>query len=322
MKKLFLLIFSLFFIFFSLNAQILSLKRAKKSANAKTQQRVDNKVDEGIDKGLDSAEDFLFGKKKKKNTKADTTETSEGSEMDNAEQNQNQSEVQAEDMPDMSGFFGNNTVEVPEEFVFINSILFLMTTTDKKGENTKMKMKMHFPDEDDYFGMEITEMSNAGQGMPTNSIIIFDNRNQQMITMVDNQGQKMGIAMKMDEETMNKYSDKNDGEENENVNWEKTGKTKDILGYTCEQYIVNSEEGNGEFWMSDQDDLDIGNALNRMANSQPDNDNVDYPEGAMLEMNYKMKDGSTMIWEAIEIEIGKTHSIKTTGYQFMSLGQK
>ena len=52
MKKYNLLLFALLLTFFTVNGQILSTKRVKKSAENKTQQRVDNKVDQGIDKGV------------------------------------------------------------------------------------------------------------------------------------------------------------------------------------------------------------------------------------------------------------------------------
>ena len=329
MKKYNLLILALFFTFFTVNGQLLSTKRIKKSAENKTQQRVDNKVDQGIDKGLDKAEDFLFGKKKKKKKeeiKEDDTEAVkeiEGS-LDASEYNEafNNSDKETDQEPDMSMLFGGGgKVDVAESFEFNSSIDIVVTTTDKKGKASTMNMTMLFPDNEDYFGMEVGSQDSKDEQIPPMKMI-YDFKNKQMITMMNNGGQKMGMVMSIDEEQLAKWADDEDGDIDEIPEWKKTGKTKTILGYDCEQYVFTSNDGGGEAWVADDDDLHIGYAMNAMANAQKKDKNSDneYPDGAILEMNFNGNDGEKMTWISTDIKTDTEISLKTEGYQFMSLG--
>lgn len=321
MKNYVLLIIALFFSFSTLDAQLLSTKRVKKSAETKSKQRVDKKVDQGIDKSLDSVEDFLFGSKKKKQKTNDSSTVEYETEMTAEEYNEAYSETNVGQEPDYSSMFGG-TVEVADFFEFNSSIDMLMTTYDKKGKTNVINMTMLFPeDEEDYFGMEIKESENAKQEMPQMKMI-YDFKNQQMITMLDNEGQKMGMVMSIDEDQLSKWAESEDYDIDEVPEWSKTGKKKDILGYNCEQYIFSSEDGDGDAWVTDDDDLKIGYAMNAMAQAQKkkNKSNNEYPDGAILEMNYNGKDGEKMNWITTNIETDTYIKLMTAGYQFMSMG--
>jgi outer membrane protein OmpA-like peptidoglycan-associated protein len=74
MKPLFLFI-SLFFLAFTVSAQLNPLERAKERAKQKAQQKIDQKVDQSVDKVLDPALD----PKKKNKTSKDSTKSKSGS---------------------------------------------------------------------------------------------------------------------------------------------------------------------------------------------------------------------------------------------------
>lgn len=319
MKNYALLILALFFSFSTIDAQLLSTKRVKKSAETKSKQRVDKKVDQGIDKSLDSVEDFLFGKKKKKPKAEDSTAV----EYDTEITAEKYDEAYNDQEPDYSKMFGiGGAVEVADFFEFNSSIDMLMTTYDKKGKTNVINMTMLFPeDEEDYFGMEIKDSDNAKQEMPQMKMI-YDFKNQQIISMIDNEGQKIGMVMGIDEDQLSKWAESEDYDIDEVPEWSKTGKTKDILGYNCEQYIFSSEDGDGDAWVTDDDDLKIGYAMNAMAQAQKqkNKNNNEYPDGAILEMNYNGNDGEKMNWITTNIETDTNFKLMTTGYQFMSMG--
>ena len=225
--------------------------------------------------------------------------------------------------PDMSMFFGSGgSVEVADFFEFNSSIDILMTTYDKKGKTNSINMTMLFPeDEEDYFGMEMKGSDNPKQEMPPMKMI-YDFKNQQIITMMDNGGQKIGMVMGIEEDQIAKWAESEDYEIDEMPEWSKTGKTKDIMGYNCEQYIFSSEDGKGEAWVTDDDDLKIGYAMNAMAQAQKqkNKNNNEYPDGAILEMTYNGTDGEKMTWITTNIETDTNLKLMTTGYQFMSMG--
>ena len=330
MKKSYILFTLFLFAFITVNSQILNLNRAKESAEDKTEQRVDNKVDEGIDKSLDKVEDFLFGKKKKKSKDNSESEksVSEVEEPETTESTYNSTSSnessygESGQEPDIMKLFGSGTVEVKESFEFTSSIDIKVTTTDKKENVTVMTMKMLFPENEEYFGMEINSPDNTEEQMPPMKMV-YDFESQQMVTMMINSGQKIGMVISINEEELAKWVDEDDSDIEDMPEWKKTGKTKNILGYTCEQYVFSDNDGSGEAWVSDDDDLNIGYAMNAMANSQDGKNNKgksDYPDGAILEMTFTSDDGETMSWIATEIKTDTHIVIKTEGYQFMNLG--
>ena len=80
-----------------------------------------------------------------------------------------------------------------------------------------------------------------------------------MITMMDNSGQKIGMVMSIEEDQLSKWAESEDYKIDEMPEWSKTGKTKDILGYNCEQYIFSKEwfdENEVEEWW-EGDDLQL-----------------------------------------------------------------
>jgi len=226
--------------------------------------------------------------------------------------------------PDMSMFFGGGgTVEVADFFEFNSSIDILMTTSDKKGKTSAINMTMLFPEDEEYFGMEMKGGDDPKQEMPPMKMI-YDFKNQQVISMIDNEGQKIGMVMGIDEDQLSKWAESEDYEIDEIPEWSKTGKTKDIMGYNCEQYLFSSEDGEGEAWVTEDDDLKIGYAMNAMAHAQKqkNKNNNEYPDGAILEMTYNGTDGEKMTWITTNIETDTNLKLMTTGYQFMSMGGK
>lgn len=92
-----------------------------------------------------------------------------------------------------------------------------------KGEN--IKMKVH-----DYV-----------EG--TNTSIIFNNKLNSLIILLDDEKMYMELPKNSFNDEM--QSDETESNEESFVN---TGETKEILGYKCEKYIINSEEGNIIIW--------------------------------------------------------------------------
>ena len=326
MKNSSVLFFAFIFTIFTVNGQLLSSKRVKKSADAKAQQRVDNKVDEGIDKGLDKMEDFLFGKKKKKKKEEIDENPDEAvKEMENSldasEYNEAYNSSDTDQEPDMSKLFGSmgGSVEVAESFEFNSSIDIVVTTTDNKGKATIMNMTMLFPEDNEYFGMETKGSDNPKEEIPPMKMI-YDFENEQMITMMINGQQKIGMVISIDKEQLSKWADDDDNDIDELPEWTKTGKTKKILGYTCDQYIFSNEDGKGEAWVTEDDDLNIGYAMNAMTNAQKQDNKNEYPDGAILEMTFNGDDGEKMTWVSTDIKTDTNISLKTEGYQFMAIG--
>lgn len=305
----------------SMAGQIITKEEVEERTEQKTEQRVDQKVDQGIDKGLDAIEGLLFGKKNKKN-KNQKNSSATSSESTSSEESNDAY------MGAMSKLFGGQ-VEVKEAYDFTAYSDIDITMTDKKGKVETMAFRYLFPEEATYVGMEFQSMSSTDDMPPT--FTIFDWENFQMITLIETSGQKMGVAMRLDPEEIDAATTEEiEVAPEEDVSFYKTGRTKKILGYNCEEYKMKSEDGEGSFWVTDETDLHIGLAMGAMSKgsgqqgkNQPKYDlPANYPQGAMLEMEYLDTKGDKMLMTTKEINTSHSQSISTKGYTFMSMGGK
>ncbi len=140
--------------------------------------------------------------------------------------------------------------------IFIMLGLLFLSATSITAQDTfegKVKFKVSGGDSDesaviDYFikGDKIRmEMGQQAMG----AVVIFDPTTIKMLMT------SQGMYMEYPRDMMTGQMD-NDGEDYEEYNEEYapkiTGKTKEILGYECKQWIMESEEGKIEMWVTDE----------------------------------------------------------------------
>lgn len=78
------------------------------------------------------------------------------------------------------------------------------------------------------------------------------------------------------------------------VSFEKTGQTKEILGYACQEYTVDSPDMSGSFWMTSEVEINYEGYVNAINNSFKGDkkDSFKLPEGGnglMMEMDIMTK---------------------------------
>jgi len=90
-----------------------------------------------------------------------------------------------------------------------------------------------------------------GNGEETGSFIM---KGKKYLVLMPAQRMYMEIDSKMLKNLpgMNIESDKNDSGKNFDINKFRTGKTKKILGYNCEQWIIDNEKGKVEAWVTSE----------------------------------------------------------------------
>ncbi|MEO0405334.1 MAG: DUF4412 domain-containing protein, partial [Bacteroidota bacterium] len=241
MKKLSLLL-TILFIGATLISSAQIVDRSKDRAKNKANNRVDNKIDKGIDSGLDAIEGLF----KKKNKNKDSSDSQE--ETSTEDQNAT-----------MPGYTMGGKADVEDSYTFEHSIDLKMVMTDKKGKEEVMEMTMLISDEEGMFG---TEMFLDG----AKSYTVMDLTNGKTITLTSASGMNIGMVVELDPESM-QPSEEDMPEVSE---FKKTGRTKEILGYTCEEYTYETEEENMSIWMTDEANINMGNAFNSMAAQNPE----------------------------------------------------
>jgi hypothetical protein len=160
-----------------------------------------------------------------------------------------------------------------------------------------------------------------------NMTTIMDSKNQAMVMLMEEKGEKSSMALKMNMEKMQDIAEKEMGQDPEEYKLVKTGNTKTILGYTCEEYLVTSKDGNGQYWITEKP---IEGMSMFSPQSGPMGGNkgrnpyeaifANAPEGTFLEMLFTQKDGSSFEMKVTEIEPKKESSFKMSEYPNMMSG--
>lgn len=307
--KLTIILFSLLFSTNVLFGQIMD--RTEQKAINKTNQRIDNKIDTGLDRGLDAVEG-IFKKKKSNDKKTNDTDTNSQSQN-----SANSSDAQSS----IDKFSG--TANVEDSYDFDHNMLLNIDTYDKKGKQQEpMNLRMYFADDKPNFGMQV-EMEGS------KNFIIYDMKSYQIVSLIDNNGQKMGVAMKLDPEKMEEKIDKSSNKDNAEYKFVKTGNSKVISGYNCDEYEMESTESDPEwdqsFWVTDEMDANWMENMARMAASnkmmaQKFEIPKGYPEGTIIQIiSESTKNKEKSIMTVKEYNKNQKKSFSTTGYQFMTM---
>lgn len=103
------------------------------------------------------------------------------------------------------------------------------------------------------------------------TVMIFDGPSKTMITLVDKDGEKTGMKMKMPKVMLD-----NDKKEDDKLDFKitPTNEAKTILGYDCKKYLMESTDFSGHAWVTEEVDLELEKALTFMDVQKKSNSNV------------------------------------------------
>ncbi|MBN3581759.1 DUF4412 domain-containing protein [Algoriphagus aestuarii] len=214
-------------------------------------------------------------------------------------------------------------VETADQYDFFGFVVMEMTSTNKNGKQEDPTiMKSYLAESTDYTGLEFTDPKKPKSVMT----MVYDLPNKASVLLMDNEGQKSSFAYKIDindvvDETMEDMEDMEDPE----LIIEKTGNTKDILGYTCDEYHVKSKDGEGTYWVTEEP---IGGYVAFWGTNSPfvsDKSKSkyaehfkDFPQGNFMEMDFtSAEDGSKIELKVIEINDSATKSFVMSEYPNM-----
>ena len=311
-------IFTIILAFFVLFAQAQVVEKTEERAKQKTERRIDQKIDNGIDSGLDAIEG-LFSKKKKKKKKDFQEEDRERSEPASSKSSSEDAQTAA-----IMKMMGGSDVQVQDEYKFDHRFLILMEDYDKKGKlNESNEMTFLSKEESSVMGILMNQ-----EGV--NSEIVYDLSNYEIVTLMNTDGQKIGTTMSIDKsqiESMMAEEDSDAGNMSEMPTFKKTGNTKTISGYSCDEYVVENVqnmEGRMTYWITDGLEIDWIKSMANMSSmnkQMPDMyTGTGYPEdGSVIQMIVTEKNGERMEMTVKEAETGKEITISTKGYTFMNM---
>ncbi|MFW6268360.1 MAG: DUF4412 domain-containing protein, partial [Marinilabiliaceae bacterium] len=221
-------------------------KKASDKVEDKAEERAERKVDEKIDESFDKAEDAL--------EKEDEGE--KPSKTSGEERNQRR----FGDMMKKAGV-SSEPVPIADRYTFSSRMKMRYQNLDKKGEVEDEGEVVTFMSSDEKnFAYEFTSGTpeQVREG-PAKGTFIMDYDNQATIILSDEDGEKTGVVYglklfgnekEMTEEDEAYVDDYEEDAELLRENVRKTGRTKNILGYKCEEYEFSTEEDEGNFWVT------------------------------------------------------------------------
>ncbi|MBA4321718.1 MAG: hypothetical protein C0408_02760 [Odoribacter sp.] len=274
-----------------------SVKEANKEADSAAQKKADSMVKSG---GNESA-----------NNRSDQTEGQGGGSQGGM---------------NMGKLFGNKVdLKYNEEYSF-TSRLYMQTETYDKKEVLKMDMFIYFSSANPSVGMETKSFTDAeGNTAQLAASMVMDGENKCFIVLTDVNGMKMGIISGVpDENTVQPQTDSKAAKSTP-ANFKKTGGTRVIAGYKCDEYSYTAEDKtSGKVWFTKEANLLIDKRGWQKTGMAAYYGNPAFNDGLILANEaYDDKGKLTMKSETKEINQKFNHSISVKGYTLRqsNLGQ-
>jgi hypothetical protein len=227
---------------------------------------------------------------------------------------------------DMDKILAGIGEEVPtaDSYEFTGFATLELQTKDEKGKSMDpMTMKSYLGQNSEYTGMEVFDPKNPS----TITIMIFDMENKASILLMENEETKNSFAYKLDFDDV--LDDASVSVEESNFKIEKTGNTKDILGYTCDEYFVKSEDGQGTYWITEElinGSNSFWSSNSPFASSKMQEKYADHfanmPKGNFMEMDFTSTDGSEVMMKVIDIQASQPKTFKMSDYPNMMQSMK
>lgn len=316
--KSFIILLSLFLALpISGSGQVRNLLKKKTS---KTSEKAENKIEEG----MLNLSNKLFKKSKENENNTNIEVDSLADEGNIINDNDASSKDKGQENNPLLNLLtsGGSNINHEDMYIFDNSLKMLI-----EGEQTEEQGKMFFTS---FFNSKTNDVAvsietSAKEGNSQEMVeitTILDYANKCGIMLTSQGGQKMAIVTDMEEEGESEINYEEEEEINtiDDYKYNKTGKTKEILGYKCYEYEYTNNLEKGVFWVTDE----LKFKMDRKAlekSGMPTLLGEGPLEGMVtMEMFYFDEEGQTshMLVTEVNTRFNKTFSLK--GYNVMSVG--
>lgn len=244
------------------------------------------------------------------------------------EENLNENDTTVQERSDFGRLFGNKVDLRYEDTYEFTSRIFMVTETYDNNDVVKMDFFMYYNSSRPIVGVETKTISkDGGSSEPVSAIMVMDGENESFIMLTDQGGMKMGIISAIPEESDDlNQPDNKPAVKSQPPTFTKTGNTREIAGYRCEEYKYTDveEKTTGKVWFTKDSNLKIDKRGWRNSGMAAFYGTEDFNEGMILASeSYDNKGKLIMKSETREINPGFPHSISLTGYTLrqMNLGQ-
>jgi hypothetical protein len=293
----------------------------EEKAEEKTKDRSGGFAKKTIRSGVDKRLDKLFGTSSDDDDKTTEKSVYEEDDTDDGNSSGNSSSSGIGMNAFLSGIGMTGSADVKDVYKFDAYIEMTIVNYDSDGEASDPGKYVSYIDADspDY------GISFAGGDEDEEMLMIFDTENSLMLTLMESDGEKTGFAVAFTEDQQADIEESyKEGEENAETNppdIKKTGKTKKILGYKCDEYKTEDETSIVSMWVTDDLEKKIDKTFMRNSNFSGLFMHAYYTNGFVMEYEIEEKDDhEKSIMTVTDIDVDNVTSIKTGGYTIMNMG--
>ena len=218
---------------------------------------------------------------------------------------------------------GSENIPIEDSYAFDTSVTYELTIIEKDKPSV-VNYEMWFPEKAGYMATKVKNSSKGdSKDMPSSMVSILDDTNQAMIIIMEEQKIAQLLSMNKIKEVAIKENEI-ESVDTEFKSLQKTGKTKKILGYDCEEFSSQNETDKFTFWITKDLELFQKNMFFNISKSLGGNTFDNIPknaQGFMMEMHFEnSSNGQKGSMTVVNIDKSKKQ-IMMNEYQLMSLGQ-
>jgi hypothetical protein len=264
-----------------------------------------------LNKQIDKEIDTAINKKAQENSDKTTTDN-------------DQSKTRSKGLGGILG--GKTDIVHNDEYAFTGRIYMQMESYDKK-DVSKSDYYTYFNANTLNAGIEVKIADPEKGEAPLPTQFIFDNDNRCFMILMQSEGSKTGIISTIPSDSaMNAQAKNQRATEEKPATITKTGNTKMVAGYRCDEYKIVEEgmEGYSNVWMAKDVKIKADKRNWGKAGMPTYYGHKEFEGAMMLAMeSYDKNNKLEMKMETKEINENFKHSISTVGYPFikMNFGQ-
>ncbi|WP_439182962.1 DUF4412 domain-containing protein [Carboxylicivirga taeanensis] len=308
MRKIGFLVFILFlaFTFQEATCQSFIEKMAKKAAK-KAEKKTEEKVEKETEKQLDSLMKGL----------------EPGDEADESGDYEYNMTVWAERMAAMG--YSGDPVPIEDAYAFTSSMTMKMNTYDPNGKmESDGVVKIYSNPGAKTFAYAFVSGNLQGHNEQGKGMIIMDMENKATIIINDEEGEKTGLVyggegMADGSWYADELSNEEDEHEDTAAKITKTGRTKTILGYRCEEYQFKDENSEGWAWITRDLDWKSDDFMSSIFKSSESGHGI-LGGFLMASEQVDLHDGEKSTFTVTEINKKEQASFTMSDYQLTNLG--
>jgi hypothetical protein len=323
MKKIVAISLTLFFAGLSTSSysQVVTrlINKAANKAEDKTEERIEKEADKAVEKEVNKVFNKIFGNSDEPSDSAVSTASAPSASGSGG------SASEATTRAARNAYLGAmgisvGTANVKPLYEFDGYIEMTVTEFKKEKEKEKTIYTTYLDSKSFDYGMHFKAPEEVDY-----TLMIFDTENNLMVTLTDADGEKTGFAVAFTPEQAETIAEEAEedtgaGETEDAYKAYKTGKTKNILGYTCEEYLIEDENETVTMWVTR--DLNKEMKKTYMKNSTFTGlfSYAYYTDGVVMEYIIEdRKDGDKSVMTVTDIDLNKKKSFNTMGYTIMDM---